>query len=272
MKSHWLSATIVGVIAQLAAAGAFAADLPAAPAYAKAPMAPSAINWTGFYVGGDIGGAWINNTGTWNPLAPPALFGIFPNSGNNGGSGLIGGVLAGYNWQFAPAWVAGIEGDWSWAKAGGAFTQLWTGVAPPGPIAGSIVQMNSALDWVSSLRARVGYLVTPSLLAYATGGLALARIGYTGYSFAGGVLGSTGYSANISGTQLGFAVGGGLEWALTSNWLVRGEYLFYRFDHAGVVVAPVTTGLAAIGPQIPSTFSWSSTNVNVARMSLSYKF
>jgi outer membrane immunogenic protein len=273
MKSHWLTAAVVGVVTHMTAVGAFAADLPPAPVYTKAPVYAPAPSWTGFYIGGDIGGAWTSNTGTWTTL-PPAALSAFPNTGSNGGSSLIGGFHVGYNWQFAPTWVVGIEGDWSWTKAGGSFTQPWNGIGPPpGPVAGSLTVMSSQLDWVSSLRARLGYLVMPSLLAYGTGGVAWSKIDYSGSSFSGGVLGSTGYSAAISDTQTGYAVGGGLEWAMTNGWFVRGEYLFYHFNSApSVVVAPVTTGLAALGPQIPSSFSWSSTNVSVGRMSLSYKF
>jgi outer membrane immunogenic protein len=260
----------VGVLlfALAAIAPVNAADMPV-----KAPAHDPGWSWTGFYIGGDIGGAWTSNTGTWTTL-PPAALGAFPNTGSDGGSNFIGGFHVGYNWQFAPTWVVGVEDDWSWTKAGGSFMQPWNGIGPPpGPVAGSLTVMSSRLDWVSSLRARFGYLVMPNLLAYGTGGVAWGKIDYTGSSFSGGVLGSTGYSAATSNIQAGLAAGGGLEWAMTNGWFVRGEYLFYHFNSApSLVVAPVTTGLAALAPQIPSSFSWSSTNVSTVRVGLSYKF
>jgi opacity protein-like surface antigen len=81
-----------------------------------------------------------------------------------------------YNWQFAPTWVAGLEADWSWAKTGGSFDQPW--VTNPGSavVTGSFTIMGSSLDWVSSLRARLGYLVLPNLMAFGTVGGAWGEI------------------------------------------------------------------------------------------------
>lgn len=240
---------------------AFAADLPV-----KAPApAPLASNWTGFYIGGDIGGAWSRNTGTWSPLPSELAFGAFGISGGNGGNGFIGGFHAGYNWQFAPTWVAGIEGDWSWTKARGSFSQVWSADPPPGsgPV-GSFTSMSSTLDWLASVRGRLGFIVMPNLMAYATGGVAWGKFDYAGNNF-NGVTYRT--SAAISSTQTGYVVGGGLEWGLTNNWLLRGEYLYYRLNGSPSVVAQ-----SVLFPAFPSGYSWSSTSVNVARLGLSYKF
>ena len=61
--------------------------------------------------------------------------------------------------------------------------------------------------------------------------------------------------------------GGGLEWMITNNWLLRGEYLYYSLNSS-----PSAVVSAANYPAIPSGYSWSSTNVSVARAGLSYKF
>jgi outer membrane immunogenic protein len=240
-----------------------AADMPL-----KAPSPPPApvASWTGFYVGGDIGGAWTSNTGTWTPLPSPAAFGANINTGGNGGASAIGGFHAGYNYQFAPTWVAGLEGDWSWSAAKGSFRQVWTALPPfpPGPVVGSFTNMSSKLDWVSSLRGRFGYLVTPNTLAYATGGVAWGKFDYAANNFNSATYAT---SAAFSTTQTGFTVGGGLEWAMTRNWLVRTEYLYYRFNNGPSVVA------AAPGfPAFPSGYSWSGTNISVVRAGASYKF
>src|SRR6266704_2362367 len=85
MKGIWGSS--VGALLVMASSGAFAADLPV-----KAPaMLPIAVyNWTGFYIGGNVGGAWETSTLTDN------LFGV---SFSNSRSGFIGGGQIGYNWQ-----------------------------------------------------------------------------------------------------------------------------------------------------------------------------
>jgi outer membrane immunogenic protein len=265
MKKALFGALAIAVL--FASGFASAADLSPAPIYTKAPPAPAApiYNWTGFYLGGDVGGAWSSNTATFDPLPTPGgvAFGIAAISGSNRGSSAIGGLHAGYNWQFAPTWVTGIEGDWSWAKAGGSLTGPWVAIppallgAPP-----NFTTMSSKLDWVTSLRARFGYLVTPNVMAYATGGVAWAKLDYSASAI--GFL----YSATtaFSDTQTGYVVGGGLEWAITNNWLLRAEYLFYRFNNAPNVV------VTAIGSANPSGFSWSATTLSVARAGLSYKF
>jgi outer membrane immunogenic protein len=264
MKKFLLGSILL--VAALASGRAGAADLP--PPVSRAAPAPVAapVSWTGFYIGGDVGEAWSSNTATFNPLPTPGgiAFGITGLSGSDGGSALIGGFHAGYNWQFAPTWVVGLEGDWSWSKAGGSFTQNWVAIPPAVVFPPSFTTMSSRLDWVTSARPRFGYLVTPNLLAYATGGVAWAKIDYA--ATASGFL----YLANtaLSQTQTGYTVGGGLEWAMTSNWLVRAEYLFYRFDNPPNVVVPASAG----GSLNPSGFLWSATNVSVARAGLSYKF
>jgi outer membrane immunogenic protein len=138
----------------------------------------------------------------WSPVPSSAAFGAFPAAGNTGGSSAIGGFQVGYNWQFAPTWVAGIEGDWSWANAGSSFNQPWV-VNPGGAaVSGSFTSMSSTLDWVSSLRARLGYLVLPNLMAYGTAGGAWGGVDYAASNFAPGTPGyatSTAFSSTQGG-------------------------------------------------------------------------
>jgi outer membrane immunogenic protein len=74
-------------------------------------------------------------------------------------------------------------------------------------------------------------------------------------------------STAFSNTQGGWVAGGGLEWMMTNNWLLRGEYLYYSLNNSPSAVAG-----AGNYPGRPSGYSWSSTNVSVARAALSYKF
>lgn len=258
---HKIALFGVAAVAVLAAAPAFAADLrPAAVPMYKAPVMVPPASWTGFYIGGDIGGSWSHSSGSWAGV--PGV-GINPTSGGLDGSGFLGGVHAGYDYQFAPAWVFGVEGDWTWTHDSGSNSQPWTGAGiPPG---GATTTMNSTVDWLASFRGRLGYLITPNVLAYATGGVAWGDIHYSGTASAPGV----GYlaSTSFSNTSDGFVVGGGLEWAMTHNWSVRAEYLYYRLGSgASATVTP------AAFPAVPSSFSWSRTSVDVARVGLSYKF
>src|SRR5450759_1885650 len=94
----------VALVALGATVPALAADLGARPAYTKAPayMAPI-YNWTGFYIGGHVGGAFSGNN-NFNGLV----------TGNNNDGRFLGGLQAGADYQFAPNWVVGIEGQYSW--------------------------------------------------------------------------------------------------------------------------------------------------------------
>ena len=263
--------TITVVFATVAltmgASGAFAADMgrPAMSYKAPPPAAP-VMSWTGFYVGGDAGGVWSNNSATWNPLPSPAVFGVNAISSHDKDSGFIGGLHGGYNYQFAPTWVAGIEGDWMWSSEKASWTQPWSGF-PAGPaVAGTFTTMSQRLDWLSSIRGRLGYVISPNLMAYGTGGVAFARFDDAASNFSGGA-GAYNTAASDHSTQTGLTVGGGLEYMLTTNWSVRAEYLYYHFKSG-----PNTIATSVSFPAFPSNYAWGSTNISVARAGVSYKF
>jgi outer membrane immunogenic protein len=256
-----LAVSLLVVAAPISAASA--ADMPL-----KAPPAPPApvATWTGFYIGADVGGTWFNDATTWNPLPSPVAFGAFPQTGTDRGSGLLGGVYAGYNYQIAPNWVVGVEGDWSGASAKGNVTQPWIRDPAGTPLAGSFTSMSTKLDWLSSVRGRVGVLAAPSVLAYVTGGAAWGEFNYSASNANGLALA---YNAPVSfnKTQTGFVVGGGLEWMVAHNWLLRAEYLYYGFNNG-----PNETGNSVNYPTFPSNYVWGRNNVNVARVGAAYKF
>jgi opacity protein-like surface antigen len=138
----------------------------------KAPPPAPYFTWTGFYFGGDVGGAFSSDSAAWT-LNP--TFGVSATAGDTGGSAFAGGFFAGYNYQFAPSWVAGIEGDWTGMRAGGVTNQPWNA---GGVIPGSLTSMSSEVEWAVSLRGRLGYLIWPNLLIYGTGGGAWGKIQY----------------------------------------------------------------------------------------------
>jgi len=271
---------------------ASAADLgtPPAPAsvYAKAPAQP-VFSWTGFYVGADIGGAWARSDGRWDPMdnfdkPDPAYFGEFPISGAMTGSGVLAGGHVGYNYQFAPSWVAGIEADWSWSNTKAKLDQTWVSTDPiahPGLIRpGAHTTLETDLDSIATIRARAGYLVTPSLLLYATGGVALADVDLTAIA-QNEPDHVPRYIAPMSVSKWapGYVVGGGLEYAFRNRWSLRAEYLFYRLNTSDFTIAgdpSDATGNfcrspACANPVFPSGFTRSNTDVQAARIGVSYK-
>jgi outer membrane immunogenic protein len=261
---------LIAIIAGAAFCGvpAFAADM---AVKAPPPLPPPApvYSWTGFYVGGDVGALWTKASGLWNPLPTVGNFGEFPISGNLDETAFTGGLHAGYNWQFAPTWVVGIEGDWSWTNANGSFTDPWvsiiTGVRP-----GSETSMSIDPDWLATVQGRIGYLVTPNALLYFTGGGAWADVKYSASAInepaaAAPYAAATSFSKTVSG----YVLGGGLEWALWNHWSVRAEYLFYHLNATNGVVVSESTGNF---PANPSGFSWGNLDIQTARVGASYKF
>src|SRR3979490_1179623 len=151
---------LLGVAALAAFAGpAFAADMPART-YSKAPVytAPALVyNWTGFYIGGHLGGAFAGN-----------------NSLQGSDARFLGGVQAGFDYQFAPNWVLGVEAQYSWLA-----NNNNNGVVFPG---GTLVTSNN--NQLGSVAGRFGYTWGPTLL-YAKGGFAWRDNNNVGVSVGG---------------------------------------------------------------------------------------
>jgi outer membrane immunogenic protein len=107
---------LVGVTLLLAGP-AFAADLdtraPVKATPVKAPPA-SVYSWTGFYIGGNLGGVFNSASGTSDFLDTLNPGRSNPRQDSPSQRGILGGVQAGYNWQFSQWGVLGLEGDWDW--------------------------------------------------------------------------------------------------------------------------------------------------------------
>src|SRR5450631_4892701 len=156
------------------ATGALASDLPTkVPLYNPPVMVSPA--WTGFYIGINGGGGYSTQD---QSIAGVDKFGIaavasgfVPNSiATRGGGGMFGGTV-GYNYQMSTAIVLGVEADIDWANIGGSGGQNLA----LGPFSLNTTG-SQRLDWIGTLRGRAGYLVTPSTLLYATGGLAYGGV------------------------------------------------------------------------------------------------
>jgi outer membrane immunogenic protein len=139
------------------------------------------------------------------------------------------------------------------------------------------------VEWLGTVRARLGYLPTPNLLTFVTGGLAYGEIerngAYTGSNGVTGILVPIGYdctaqpcfSGSRKDTEFGWTMGGGLEYAIVRNWTIRGEYLYVSLDSKSVI--ETATALPPFAT-IPSSFTanFGRTNLNIARASLNYRF
>jgi outer membrane immunogenic protein len=204
---------------------ALAADM--APAYKAPPMtAPVAVyNWTGFYIGGHVGGGWGHDSST--ELAPGTV--AFPigtafNAHNT--SGFLGGVQGGYNWQASNNFVIGIEGEYSWEDLSGTASTV------------SVVNGFTSTTTVKAtdlalVTGRLGYAVS-NWLFYVKGGGAWGHgnSSGTGVTAAGAFFNTTSTSADRSG----WVVGGGVEWGFAPNWSAKVEYDHVDFGSENVTV------------------------------------
>jgi outer membrane immunogenic protein len=255
-------------IAALIAAPALAADI--AVKSAPAPAAAPAPSWAGFYVGLHAGVGWSNLEGSFND--PNGVLSAASVSGNqtNQTLGVLGGIQAGYNWQFAPAWVAGVEVDWSLSSVSASST------VTPLALNGAVVpnteaQLGESANWLASARARLGFIGWYDTLFYVTGGAAWANIAYSGReennppTFVQVFVSQSDFDK----TKTGWVVGAGLERQMAPHWLARIEYLYYNFG-SNSSQANLTPNPGAF--PIAFQYSWSNYNIQVVRVGLSYQF
>jgi outer membrane immunogenic protein len=222
----------VALVALGATVPALAADL-GPRSYTKAPAYAAPIyNWTGFYIGGHVGGAFSSDN-NFNGLV----------TGNNNDGRFLGGLQAGADYQFAPNWVVGIEGQYSWLGHNNSV------IFP-----GGFVYANNQRA-LGSVTGRVGYAWGPALL-YVKGGYA--------YSDNNETLALAGVPVAFvldSGHRNGYTVGAGLEYMFAQNWSAKVEYQYYDFG---------SSRFLAPAPLVPlGTFR---TDDHTVKAGLNYRF
>jgi outer membrane immunogenic protein len=261
-------------IAAVTAQPATAADMPV-----KAPPPVVEVwTWDGWYAGINGGYSWgrSETTGTFYHNVTGALLATSQQTIKLNGP-IFGGQI-GFNRQRGN-WVWGLEADgqWSGQKGDGIFS-CPVPVAPPGgpcnPItagAGAGVAptatFNQKLEWFVTLRGRLGVLVQPNWLAYATGGLAIGHIETNGVlsGFTGAQV-PTSASFSYDNTKFGWTVGGGIEGRLSRNWTAKLEYIYADY---GTVSG--TAFLLTANPPLRVEFDSRVTD-HVLRVGLNYKW
>ncbi|ARN79844.1 outer membrane beta-barrel protein [Methylocystis bryophila] len=246
--------------------------------------------WTGFYAGftggANFGGNETLNTvpGTTTAYATSEAYryiGYIATVSNSSltlpNNGFLGGAQIGYDWQLGRSAVLGFEADvdgvvgskgmanevvstsnWPWAATG-------------------VTNGYKALDYVGTVRARLGFLATPKLLLYGTGGLAMANVHLNTSVYVQPTIGSIAYpvygGSLYQDLRVGWTGGVGAEWMFAPHWSAKAEYLYYDTGTAypiGGVLLQQTSILAlksATAPQPSYHFDG-----NIARLGLSYHF
>ena len=244
----------------------------------KAPpaMAP-AFNWSGLYLGANIGLSvarnptttpltTINNTTGVTQLFDMESFKLSPSGG-------IGGGQIGYNWHAAPNWVFGIEADLQGSGQRDSVCLNCVVITAEGPIGTTLTQR---IDWFGTLRARAGWTNGP-VLFYATGGLAYGHISTDEIVQTIPFLTSVTTAGSFSQIKTGWTAGGGIEARLFGNWTGKVEYLYMDLgDVSGNVIAPQTVIPLNVNPNnvnISENRGFnSSVRDHIVRIGVNYKF
>ena len=308
MKKILLSAT--SLIALMGAASA--ADL---PSHKAPPVAPAAPSWTGFYAGLNAGYNFGTNNNTtssnlglpWYRIDTPpyanwvSAAGPIALNGNisNTQSGYMGGLQFGYNYQWGSNIVIGIESDIMGSSTRGNANTAGTAAFPANfqvqgnPLGQSLAysgqtSVMSGLDYLGTVRGRLGYLFTPTMLLYGTAGFsyggAYAYVKQNAvdalYDNFPGVgctfcVGNWRGGGNQNQILTGWNAGGGVEWMFMPNWSLKAEALYWNLGSMNV-----NTALAGVAPdpegEMANNAGGGRTTVNyqgvVARAGLNYHF
>jgi outer membrane immunogenic protein len=293
---------LLAAVFSLAASGlAFAADI---GVKGPAPVPPAPVyNWTGFYVGGNVGVSLGTFKTDFN-VAPGSFEALTTTRGLIGGTipgfggtdtlypgGFVGGGQIGFNWQFSPLWVVGVEADFQGADEkehstpfqnfNAPLTNLVTGL-PAGTLPGSTALDYSAkIEWFGTARVRAGYLFGDgAVFTYVTGGLAFGKVDVSGTS----ALNVTEFTTitqafDHSNTNTGWVVGSGTEGKLANfpGWLFRLEGLYMDLGHLdtngpGGSVNGVIPGFALFTTTAGPVHTHTHFTDTILRAGLSYQF
>jgi outer membrane immunogenic protein len=253
---------------------AFVGSASAADMAPEAPPPTPIGLWSGAYVGLNTGWVWssttIKNTGTdtdGGGLGFALRRAFIPGSIAVSPSGFIGGGQIGYNWQYRDYWVSGVEADFDGTSAKDNVNWIFQGNALTVPFS---TFFKTKIDALGTVRARVGYLWSPILLLYGTGGLAYGQTKLGSAFVCSACTPPSGSSAALqtSNTSVGWTVGGGTEWKLTPSWSAKLEYLYVNLgSQSNTIVysyppAPFTSSMT-------SAVHWRD---NVVRVGVNYKF
>jgi outer membrane immunogenic protein len=275
MTNRWLKGVAIAALTAASTMAAQAADLPTRKEAPPPVFVPPPFTWTGFYVGLNAGASFGTGNRT-TTLSVPSFLNNFlvaswPGNLGSNNTGFIGGGQAGYNWQTG-AFVLGVETDFDGTTQGKTFNFTSLPFAATTPLPGDILSVNAKanLDWLGTTRARLGFVATPDnrLMIYATGGVAYGggSSSFTAFDTQNDLL----FTGSPSSSRVGWTIGAGLEYAITNNWTIKGEYLYYNLGSTTFTSVP-TGAFATAFPGIVATNKYTFDG-SIVRAGVNYKF
>jgi len=275
MVNNWLKGVAAAALTVAGAVAAQAGDLPTRKEAPAPVFVPPPFTWTGFYVGVNAGGIWPSGSRNATLFAP-ATFAFpvstfFPGGLGSQSAGFAGGGQAGYNWQTG-AFVLGVETDFDGSTLSKSFNNVGAPFTAAGALTGDFLTVNgkNSLTWLGTTRGRVGFVATPDnrLMIYGTGGVAYGG-GNSQFSVFDHTTGSF-WSGNPSGSRVGWVIGGGVEYAITNNITIKGEYLYAdlgssSFNSLGNAASAIAFPGVSVGGKV-------AYNASIFRAGVNYKF
>jgi outer membrane protein OmpA-like peptidoglycan-associated protein len=194
-------------------------------------MMMGSTNWTGFYLGANGGGGTGNSNFSYHPSIAAGVGGApTSTSGNFNYEGPFGGGTIGYNWQFSPTWVWGLEGD---IDGSGIRGGTYCG-------AGTTVHCSLSNTWMGTVRGRLGWAPNAgNSLLYITGGAAFGDINISAPG-----------PTSTGTTNVGWTAGAGLEYMIGPQWSVKVEYRHTDLGSATFGINPAATGGVATSAKV----------------------
>jgi len=249
------SAILVG--AACAAALATAANAADAVVEEAAVIVEPGFNWTGGYVGANIGYGWGDFEQNFG--ADVVILGPISEGFDADGDGILGGAQAGFNWQ-SGQFVFGVEVDVQAADIDGGSNRFFDfGLATLD------ADVSTEIDWFGTARGRIGFVPTERLMIYGTGGFAFGETTSTASYEAIPIIGAPASdSASSSDTRTGWAAGAGAEYAFADNWTLKAEYLYVDLGEE--------TFLNIVEPGIFEADLTSDVTLQTVRLGVNYKF
>jgi outer membrane immunogenic protein len=217
--------------------------------------------WAGLYLGVNrgFGGSVISG----DVFLPSSIQGVGVFGQNeNRSSGFIAGGQVGYNYQFSNRFILGAETDFQWSDIKASYQSA---TLSNNSALTENVDARIGLNWFGTLRGRVGYSLG-RLQPYVTGGLLYGQLQGAGSPFLGSNSLTTG---SLRQTKLGWAMGGGVDIALSENLSARSEYLYLSMTGVGGSAGGV---ILSSSVPVAGTFGTYGFGAHLVRGGLNYRF
>ena len=276
MKKLLLSAVSLAVLT----GSAIAADLPTRKEAVLPP--PPSFTWTGLFGGVNVGYGFSANNSGYGSWTAPSVNVAGSGTGVSNASGVLGGGQIGYNYQWNPYLVLGVEADAQASDING------NSYGARGAYTGNAISMgqnNLAIDWFGTARGRIG-LTMPgysNFMVYGTGGFAygnayanVVQTAYENVSGANGYLQTNTWVGGGRQNQLltGWTAGGGAEWMFMPNWSLKAEALYWDLGRMNVQTA--SYGVSGNANTVANTVGWGRSSVSYqgvqAKVGVNYHF